>query len=198
MLHSCLYPCTFCLANKNKLRDRAQLRTIGSTLENYSNWKASGAKKNDAKSFGNCIQKPVFTGDSNQVILDIIPPPELHLMLGVVNIIFERMLKEFNKEALEWAKSCNVERDVTYGGTNFNGNSCKRLLDKIDVLRTKCPIGCMRFVKCFDDFRAVVKACFGNQLHPEFVDKIDSFKQSYLDLNIPDTPKVHGGILPHY
>lgn len=192
MPHSCSHPCTFCFATKNKLNERGEFRTIGNTISNYQDWQASGSKKSKAKDYGNCIQMPVFSGDSDQLILDIITPPELHLMIGVVNTIYDHMIKEFNEDALQWAKACNVDRDVTYSGSSFNGNSCKRLLNKIDVLRANCSIGCVKFVKCLDDFGSVVSACFGKRLHSDFVEKIEAFKQSYLDLNISVTPKVHG------
>lgn len=79
------------MGHKITLGESANFRTIGSIVMNYSNWQASGGKKNDAKNYANCIQQPVVTGDSNKLILDVIPPPELHLMLGVVNTVFDHM-----------------------------------------------------------------------------------------------------------
>lgn len=101
----------------------------------------------------------MFTEDSNQLVLDIIPPLELHLMLGVVNTVFDHMIEEFKDETMAWAKFCNVERDVTHG-SGLNGNSCKKLLDKLDILRSTWPIGCMKYVQVIEDFRLVVKTCF--------------------------------------
>lgn len=111
------------MGHKITLGESANFRTIGSIVMNYSNWQASGGKKNDAKNYANCIQQPVVTGDSNKLILDVIPPPELHLMLGVVNTVFDHMLISFSNEANAWAKSCNFTRDMTHG-SSFNGNSC--------------------------------------------------------------------------
>lgn len=94
-------------------------------------------------------------------------------------------------DTLAWAKSCNVKREITHGGTAFNGNSCKILLNKIDVLRATCPIGCLKFVRTLTDFDRVVKACFGIELDPNYKLYINNFKKSYLDLGVSVTPKVH-------
>lgn len=191
MSHSSLFPCTWCVGEKKNLSERAKFRTIGSILNHYSDWRNAGGAANTAKLYMNCIHAPIFTGDSDQLILDIIPPPELHLMLGVVNTVFEHMMVEFDEETSAWTKSCNVEREVTNGGSGFNGNSCKKLLERLDYLRATCPIGCLKFVKVLDDFHLVVKACFGKLLYPNFKKNIRDFKRSYLDLGVSVTPKVH-------
>lgn len=112
-------------------------------------------------------------------------------MLGVVNTIFEHMLADFSNETLAWAKSCNVERSVTHAGSGFNGNACKKLLEKLDVLRASCSIGCLKFVKALDDFHLVVKSCFGQNLKPNFEKHIIDFKNSFLGLGVSVRPKIH-------
>ncbi|KAJ6639768.1 hypothetical protein Bhyg_12515, partial [Pseudolycoriella hygida] len=190
MPHSSTYPCTYCVGQKGNLGERAALRTIGNIVMNHAKWKADGEIKSNAKKYANCIHEPIFSGESEKLILDIIPPPELHLMLGVVNTIFDHMLGNFADEAMAWAKSCNVERDVTHG-SGFNGNSCKKLLDKLDILRSKCSIGCVKYVQVLDDFRLVVNQCFGKKLNPEYDKSIDKFKKSFMDLKVSVTPKIH-------
>lgn len=98
MSHSSAHPCTYCFAEKKKLSEPAELRTIGSIVDYYSEWCDAGESTKKAKNYCNCIYEPLFTGDDNTVILDVIPPPELHLMLGVVNTIFDHM----NPTNLKW------------------------------------------------------------------------------------------------
>ncbi|KAJ6637216.1 Protein doublesex [Pseudolycoriella hygida] len=143
MAHSSKYPCTYCVEVKDNLVERSELRTIGNVKENYFDWIKAGGKLKSAKFFKSCVREPIFSANPDKPIIDIIPPPELHLMLGVVNTIFDRIAYEFNAEALAWAKTCNVERDIRNGNAGFNGNSCKKLLQKVDVLRAVCPIGCL-------------------------------------------------------
>ena len=40
------------------------------------------------KTFGNVIHEPLVGAKDNDLVIDILPPPELHLLLGVVNTLF--------------------------------------------------------------------------------------------------------------
>lgn len=191
MSHSSMHPCTWCVANKNNLSERGPFRTIGNVVQNCNDWCDAGKIKAYANQYMNCINPPIFKKDENTIILDIIPPPELHLMLGVVNTLFNHMLEEFKDEALLWAKSCFVVREVYRGCSGYNGNSCKILLEKLDILRSQCSLGCLKFVDVFNDFRLIVQACFGKNLDKNFSVLICNFKKSYMECGAPITPKVH-------
>lgn len=193
MSSSSSFPCTYCdIAKENYLAESYNLRSIKNITENYNQWLNSGGNRKLARNYKCCISPPIFIADKNNYILDILAPPELHLLLGIVNGLFTHMSNKFEATALKWAKICNVERQVMYGGDgSFNGNDCGKLLNKLDILRNLCPLECLKFVQAFDDFKKVVKACFSNTLHPNYTSYIDDFKRSYLDLEIPITPKVH-------
>lgn len=191
MSHASSLPCTWCTALKDKLNVCGAYRTIGDCLENYDAWEKAGSNKGNAKNYKNCIYPPIISGNENTEIIDVIPPPELHLLIGVVNIIFKHMLIEFEEDSLTWAKTCCVAQEITHGTPAFAGNSCKILLDKVDVLRANCNIGCLKYVKCLKDFQDVVNSCFATVLNPKFEDYIIQFRKSYVDLKINITPKVH-------
>lgn len=191
MSHASLYPCTWCYSSKNEMNKCGLYRTVGNSLENYLKWHEAGEKKQDAKKFMNCTNPPVFDTSQDRAILEIIPPPELHLMLGVVNTLYTNLIKESEPDALQWAQKCSVTREVYHGSSGFNGNSCRKLLSKVDLFRSNCCISSLKYVKAFDDFNAVVKACFSMKLDPNFRQIIENFKRSYLDLGISITPKVH-------
>lgn len=185
---SSTYPCCYCEVSKENLEGSSNLRTIKNIKENFAQWLNDGADKKSAKNFKCCVADPIFSCNENKSILDILPPPELHLYLGVINGLFNNMEKEFKGVALSWAQACNVERQVTYG---FNGNDCKQLLKKLDVLSQACPKECQKYVKAYRDFKLVVDSCFSKDLNPEFTSNIDNFKKSYIALGISITPKVH-------
>lgn len=193
MSHSSNYPCTWCYAAKNEMHICGDYRTIQNVKENYQKWRNAGAVKADAKNFKNCIHPPIFTDEKeDRSLLEIITPPELHLMLGVVNTLYNHLLEKFEKDALMWAEACCVVRDVRHGSSSFNGNSCKTLLEKIDILRSRSSIpGTLNYVETFDKFKMVVKACFSYDLNPSYKNVIEDFKKSYLQLGISVTPKIH-------
>ena len=57
-------------------------RAIGSYLKNFKSWCTSGMNKKNAKTYKNCIHPLVFNFEEDKMIIEVIPPPELHLMLG--------------------------------------------------------------------------------------------------------------------
>jgi hypothetical protein len=88
-------------------------------------------------------------------------------------------MANFEKEALTGAKSCNVQREVTHGGTGFKGNASKTL---VDVLRRNSSLGYLKFVRVFQDFRVVVQSCFGQDLDLNFGYYIHRFIQRELSI----------------
>ena len=106
-------------------------------------------------------------------------------------LYFTAVEKHWPDTAMEWARSCHVQKDAQHGGT-FDGNSCRLLLKNVDTLdRINTSLACQRFVMAFRMFNCVVQSCFGNELKPGYKEAILLFKQAYLDLNISITPKIH-------
>lgn len=103
------------------------------------------------------------------------------------------MMKKCNEDALKWFKKCNVQPDKRSGGTSFNGNACKILLNKIDILRNskEYNICCLKYVDVLKKFNDVVDACFGSMLDVNYEKIIDDFKMQYLKCNFSVTTKVH-------
>ena len=132
MSHSCSYPCAWCYSNKNSLERSADLRTIKNIRENYKAWCDSGSKEKNAKFYKNCINLPIFSGEEDTKVLDIIILPELHLMIGVLDKIVDHMRREFEDDTNKWLVFCDVDREVRHNGAGFKGNSCIKLLDNID------------------------------------------------------------------
>ena len=127
--------------------------------------------------------------DENVEIIDILVPPELHLLIGVVNTLCNHLIK-VGPQAIIWPRKCYVEKEAMHGGA-FNGNSCMTLMNKIDLLRSLCPLRWLRFVELFSLFKLIVKSCFGAALHPDFRRFIDDFRRAYKDSGLPVTPKLH-------
>ena len=73
---------------------RSQLHTVGesrslaSLKKLLSEWREAGAVHADAKFFGNVVNDPLIGTDDDAPLIDTLPPPELHLMLGVVNTLY--------------------------------------------------------------------------------------------------------------
>jgi hypothetical protein len=74
---------------------------------------------------------------------------------------------------------------------HLEGNECRTLLRRTDLLNDLIPAAHYKFVKAFETFNAVVSSCFGNVLDPNYPMYIHNFEQAYKDLGISVPPKVH-------
>ena len=97
MSHSSSHPCCWCDAKKLELGKKGQLRTIGSQLDLFWSFFDARAKRSDAKNYGNAIHPNMFATsdniDESTLVLRLVPPPELHLLIGPVNTIYDELSK---------------------------------------------------------------------------------------------------------
>ena len=143
----------------------------------------------------NCVHEPLFwDGTDNmkdELMLHLIPPAELHLLIGPVNTMFKELEELWSEGANDWAKRCHAFKEGLHGG-EFNGNSCMRLLreESIKMLESLIPSEHTSYVHAFCTFGKVVESCFGYFVLPSFREDIEDFKESYLRLDISVTVKV--------
>ena len=142
----------------------------------------------------NCIHEPLFQDQnedfSDVLILNLVPPAELHLLLGPVNKIYNELEKLW-PDIKTWAKECKAFKCCRHG-SGLNGNSCMRLInpENLDELQKIIPQEFDMYVPALRAFGKVVKGCFGLALSPSYQADIEQFKKCYLNLGISVTPKV--------
>ena len=188
--HSCTHPCCWCNIDKNNLDKKGKLRTFSSLIDLFYDFKDANVSKDDAAKYGNVIHLPVIEAlDKDRLVFEIVPPPELHLLLGPTNKMYSSL--EHLWPALEaWLQSIHVKKTDYHGG-QFEGNDCKKILNKMDSLEERIPNEFLPFITAFRSFNEVREACYGSKLALDYLDKINKFRIDYLKLGISVTPKVH-------
>ena len=172
------------------MHQKGAKRTIGSLNKLFSDYCNSNAEKRDAKTYGNVVHPPIVTGfDESTDVLSVIPPPELHLLIGPVNTLYNELSRIWDGSE-SWIKACNVKRTEYHGGS-FAGNDSRMLLKNVAKLKNLCPEYCTPFVQAFEAFNSVVSSCYGKTLLPDYVTNLEYFKEKYLALSINVTPKIH-------
>ena len=184
--HTSKYPCTWCYATAPYVK-RAKFRTLGE-IKWWHTLYVKGGRKNAQKYF-NCINEPLITGDDDDRIIDIIPPPQLHLKLGVCNTLLDKLHKRWDV-AYTWAASKGIVHKNYHGG-KMEGHACDRLLQRAPDLEEVLPEHLKKFARAMSRFDNVIKSCFGKELKPNFLIEIERFRTSYMSLGINVTPKVH-------
>ena len=87
-----------------------------------------------------------------------------------------------------WSDS---KRWLKFAG-KFAGNESRTLSNNVERLRKLvADEKAMKYVDAFRCFNQVVSACYGDQLSPDFMEKIQEFAKSYMKLKISVTPKLH-------
>jgi hypothetical protein len=195
MSHASTHPCCWCDVHRDWLHDRGTDRTIGSLQQCFEHFQANGAIRSSAKNSKNVVHRPLFHQlDATKKVLDLFPPPELHLLTGPVNFLLQNLHSAW-PECDTWIQQCHVSREAQHGGT-FTGNSCRILLRSVDSMAALGPVSCLPYVVALRSLSAVVSSCYGEQLDADFLDAIQRFRVAYLDLGISITPKVHA-VLHH-
>jgi hypothetical protein len=84
MSHSSAHPCSWCTAEKHRLQDLGETRTVGLLRDSFLSHQSAGGKRECAKQFGNVVRPCLPSAPPTTPVLQLIPPPELHLMTGAV------------------------------------------------------------------------------------------------------------------
>ena len=115
--HASKFPCTWCSATAPYEND-APLYTLGQIRRNVSAFRDAGMPLRKAQFYENCVQMPLLEGPDSALVLDLIPPPELHLMLGVVNKIFDSLNEKWGEDrAYQWGTK-NYIGEAVWKGTS--------------------------------------------------------------------------------
>ena len=131
----------------------------------------------------------MIPGNDETLILDLIVPPELHIMQGIVKHLYENMHRKWPVVS-KWLTKIGIEPRKYHGGA-FLGNHCHEMLKHIDELRRIAPIEILEYVNVLDIFSKVVHSYFGMTLKIGYIDYIEMFTKAYMELDISVTLKVH-------
>ena len=115
MSHSSMHPCCWGDSDKYNLDKRGNQRTFGSLEKLFWSFYDARVDKKKAKEYGNAIHPSMITGNESMPLLEIVPPPELHLLLGPVNTLYNELEKVW-KDSHIWLAACNVKRSEYHGG----------------------------------------------------------------------------------
>ena len=157
----------------------------------FWNWFESRSDRKEAKNFGNVIRPLILSDDDTNTtpVISILPPPELHLLMGPVNKMYTELENVWPESEL-WLIACNVKKEVYHSG-KFAGYESRKLLMYVDRLEAlSLPISCEKFITAFKSFNEVVSSCFGQDLKDNFWRTINTFSRDYMKLKINVTPKV--------
>ena len=131
--HTSSHPCSWCEVDSKNLGNSGALRSFGSLRACLKAFENSGSDLSKAKFFGNVVHDPIVRGSDETLIIDVLPPMELHLLLGIVNHLFKALIAVW-QNAERWPASLNIEMSEYHSG-QFEGNNCRKLLNNAILSR---------------------------------------------------------------
>ena len=212
--HTCSFPCVNCKSRQlkvpvNSLNYLGEERTLASLAHDYESFVAAGCPYKRAQEFFSVTEQPLLLEtldemkSSSLLVMDALPPSQLHIELRVVNHVYSFLIHFDNgvwKEIVEgWAKKTLCKRELWHGG-EFQGNQCKALLENLSYFEdnfgnAKIPL-MAPFLVALKSFNEIRKKCFkATGPEPGWQESIQRFKDSYFELNtdfgLSITPVVH-------
>jgi hypothetical protein len=192
--NSSLHPCIYCTFHRGT-KEVGQPRTFKSIEESYNEWIASGGKNDDLKTkFNNTKHPPLVHRGSDTRTLSVIAPSQLHIFIGVVNLLFDNLYK-ITPIAENWRIKLGIKKDP-YFGQLFNGNACQALTKTTELLDDLCRTRkeksvCKPFQKSLFHFgRLMSLVCRTSDL-TEILCELKQFSDWFEKTNAPITNKVH-------
>ena len=138
MSNAATHFCAWCNVSREMIQRSDSPRTPAGIISNNSQWTTEGkGKKKDAALYFNCSNIPLLYPAENAPIIHFVPPPELHLLLGITTHLFNQLAKENPEVAEKWLDEAGVQR--FHGGSSFNGNGARKLLKMTDKLNALSP-----------------------------------------------------------
>ena len=204
------FPCPYCLiplkeitssVKDEGLANKFEDRTFGSLAESQVKFvNEYGSQRKLAKLCNSTVESPLMSELPSVLVLDKCPPEELHCLQGFVNhTFFHGLVKTLGSEekALKFPKALNlISKD--YHGKCFEGNACRKMIQKSDKMMEKCVLGdtspliVLPYVRAYKAMDKLVNSCFScKKVTEDVVPILQELIESYMDLGLSVTLKMH-------
>ena len=77
------------------------MRTFGGIRKRHRQFLDSGGRLKDASKYANCINEPLLKEEDDVRVISVIPPGELHLLIGGVDVHMNLLIQMFGLEFVE-------------------------------------------------------------------------------------------------
>ena len=199
------FGCPYCDMSKPYQESEYTLLSLGRLVELHEAYIQAGGNRKDQAKFQNCVNPNLLAGDPGTKVLCILFPPELHLLIGIVDKHLQGLEKVFG---LCWVdnflKNMNIVRKSYQGSHALEGNQSSMFLKKLPQLEQaimeesdQLKVEGLPLLQSLRAFRKVQEACFGQYLQEGYEQHIEVFSRVYNALeNMTITPKIH--IVEHH
>ena len=98
-MHGGKYTCLYC--EGERAMKLGKMRTFGNIRKRNRQFKESGGILKNAQKFANCIHEPILDEDDETRVISVIPPGELHLLIGAVDTHMNILIRMYGLKYVE-------------------------------------------------------------------------------------------------
>ena len=175
LAHGGRYACIYC---KGTIDQEGEPRSISDLSENYQAYKSNGENPKTMKDFYNVINPCLLDENNAKTIIEIVPIPELHILMKVVTKLTELLCS--NLDLKQWLKSKGIHWHG-YNGGGLDGKNSNKVLKLLAELSQMIDEKYPEFdlvVTALEKFSKVTESCFGMVLDENFEEVITQFLTS--------------------
>ena len=155
--HGGKFACLYC-ESERELKG-GKIRTFGDLRKRHEQFLKAGGKLRDASKYANCINRCLLNEDDETRVIDVVPPEELHLLMGGVHVHLNLLIEIFGLQFVEkWTSRVGVIRHGYQGG-GYDGVNSKRILNLVDDLAAYLPPNCAPIIASLRAFKSIVEGC---------------------------------------
>ena len=185
--HGGKYACIYCEAPKGL--EAGITQTFSGIIKYAEAYKKAGSNPKKIKDFKNVIDLPLIKVDRDQTVLEAVPLPELHCIMGAINHKLEVLRKFLEEKGLEdelwkWCDGHGVTRRGYNGKNKLDGNNATRFISNVMDLQ-EClwfPDEAGPIVECLLAFKAVKDKCFVWELEEGWQEAMETYTFMFNDL----------------
>ena len=157
--------------------------------------KSTAKKTPSAAKFKNCVNEPLLEGEDDELIIDRIPPPELHIHEGLTNKTARELNEEWGDDQFyKWCSRKNIKME-NFHSNQLNGNACVDVQEAVVDLESELTASgrpeLLRYSAFLSSFNKVRKACFGQDLLDSYENDVAECKEAYVKTGMSITTKAH-------
>ena len=200
------FPCPYCtwrngeLGKKELGKEADKLKVFPRTVGVQKALAAAYQNPANTKSpmfFYSTPNEILLAGDPDEPVLNLSPPPQLHIFMGLVTKILRAMDAKWGNthQVYQFLDSQCIKRSgpnvFDYEGPKCNAIISEKVLGALKAHVRWCAPVCLIYVKALEDFAKVKTACFGHYLDPNLRQIIHNFEMTMRKAGINPTLKAH-------
>lgn len=188
------YQCIYCHWRPELGVKRSNDRTYESNCEMFAHLQekyAGNAQKHAIRCSG--VEAQPYL-DHHYDMLWAMPPPPLHLKMGIADHCYKALVRIMSPEELkahQAALSAFGIRKSSYHGGAFEGHATCLLLKHLSELHLNPNAECQPIYDVLHAFSVVVDSCFGFKRDDDYKYHITAFAAAWVGWGVPVTPKAH-------